>query len=129
MATYYEPSGRFSFLSFLYLFLISLTALPLLAFGYAYATYYIPFIYINFLLTAGLGFGVGFVTNLAVLRLGKVRNTTLAALLGFLAGFITLYIQWAVWINILYSEADVDLGVINLILAPDALFALMGFWK
>jgi len=125
MAHYYKPSGRFSPLSFLYLLLFSCTVFPLLAFAYAYAIWYIPFIYISFLFTAGFGFSIGVITNLGVVRLGKVRNVAVAGILAVLASLAALYFHWAVWLDLVISEAGEELGILNLVQRPDVLFELI----
>jgi hypothetical protein len=65
-----------------------------LAFIYAYAVYFIPFIYLNFLLTLAFGFGIGWVASqMAVF--GKIRTTALAAAVGLLAGLVGMYVYWS----------------------------------
>lgn len=91
MATYYKPSGNFSPISIGYLAALALTAFPILGLIYAYAIWYIPFIYINFIIAAGFGFGIGLLINTFVIGKGKVRNVMLSILFGLLGGFISLY--------------------------------------
>lgn len=115
MINYYKPSGAFSPLSFAYFLGISLTALPILGLIYSYATWYIPFIYVRFLLTLGLGFVVGLLVNLLIVKFGKVRNTALAIIFGVVAALITLYFSWAVWLDLMLnigeSYGDDKLGI------------------
>jgi hypothetical protein len=115
MINYYKPSGAFSPLSFAYFLGISLTALPILGLIYSYATWYIPFIYIRFFLTLGLGFVVGLLVNLVIVKFGKVRNIALAIIFGVVAALITLYFSWAVWLdltlNIGESYGNKKLGI------------------
>jgi len=108
MANYYQPSGRFSPLSFPILLVISLTVIPILSAIYAYLTFYIPFIYINFLITIGLGFGVSFCINFLVIRFGKVRNVPLSFIIGLIGGFFALYWQWVFWVHI-FIEGEIEL--------------------
>lgn len=140
MTHYYKASGRFSPLSFVYFILVALIILPLLGLAYAYAIWYIPLIYILFLLTLGFGFGTGYLLNLTVIRAGKVRNTLLALLFGFLGGLFALYFHWAVWLDLVlnagesYGTDSIGITVSNvqfiqvfsLAFNPEFLFSLMG---
>lgn len=65
-----------------------------LAVVYAFAINWIPFIYINFFLSLGLGFAVGMTIAYAA-KAGKVRNATVACLFGLIFGLFTLYVAWA----------------------------------
>src|SRR5262245_30482237 len=64
-----------------------------LGYAYSYLINWIPFIYLNFLLTAGYGFLFGFLTGLMV-KIGKVRNTLVACQCGLLAGVFGWYFAW-----------------------------------
>jgi hypothetical protein len=64
-----------------------------LGIAYSYLIKWIPFVYLNCLITAGYGFGFGLMTY-AVLKFGKVRNPPLALLTGFLVGLAALYGAW-----------------------------------
>lgn len=140
MNNYYVPSGKFSPTSFIYFLLLSFIAFPILGLLYAYCIWYIPFIYINFLIAAGVGFVAGLLTNTIVIGKGKVRNVLIAAIFGVLAGFITLYFHWAVWVDLVinagesYGNSRIGVTVSNvkifqvfsLVLHPDVLFELIG---
>ena len=104
MTKYYQPSGSFSPVSFLYFILSSIIIIPILALIYTYLVWYIPFIYINFFITIGLGVGVG-MTMKYVVQLGKVRNPKLGLAFGFLGGLLALYFSWVVWLNLIINSA------------------------
>ena len=106
MNNYYTPSGKFPPLSFMLFVILSLVVFPILAVFYTYAVWYIPFIYINFLLTFGLGVGIGFLINKIVIRYGKVRNPKMAFLLCVLGAFVALYIQWVVWADLVMNSTE-----------------------
>lgn len=125
MMNFYQPSNRFSPLSFLFFIAACCLVIPILSFIYAYAIYYIPFPYINFFITAGFGMGVGIAVNYLVINLGKVRNTTLAAVFGILAALTALYVAWAVWINLIMQSDQVINGTLHWLLNPSALFTLI----
>lgn len=71
-----------------------IVAAAVLAFAYVYIINWIPFIYVAFLATAALGFGVGAAAAWGA-KTGKMRNMTIATLVGGLAGLIALYFAWA----------------------------------
>ena len=106
MANYYKPSGKFSPVSLIYFILVSLTVLPLLGLIYAYCIWYIPFIYINFLIAAAFGALISVIINKTVIKMGKVRNVTLSLLLGLTGGLIALYFHWAVWVDLVINAGE-----------------------
>lgn len=137
---HYKPSGKFSPTSFLFFLLLSVTAMPILGLIYSYCIWYIPFIYINFILAGAFGFIAGTLINKFVIKKGKVRNGSLSFLFGLLGGAIALYFHWAVWVDLVinagesYGSDSVGitvsnisiLQVFNLALEPTTLFAIIG---
>jgi len=103
MAIYYRPSGRYSPFSIFLLLILCITLIPILALVYAFATWYIPIVYLNIILGAGLGYLVGWLVYRFVIRIGKVRNGLIAAIWGLLAGLATLYFAWVWWLDILLT--------------------------
>lgn len=140
MAKYYKPSGKFNPLAFLYFAVIALVILPLLGLLYAYAIWYIPFIYINFIIAAAFGFAIALAISHGVVKYGKVRNVPLTIGLSVLAGIIALYFHYAVWVDLVInageSYGNSRLGVtvsniklvqtFNLALNPSVLFEYIG---
>ncbi|RUT68109.1 hypothetical protein D0817_22550 [Flavobacterium cupreum] len=106
MEKYYKPSGKFSLIFILYFFLVSVTAFPVLGLIYAYCIWYIPFVYINFFITLGFGFLIGFVVALFVIKKGKVRNPLLGFFIGLTAAFLALYLHWAIWIDLVINAGE-----------------------
>ena len=76
---YYRHSGSFSPALLVLGAIIALAGSLLVAWIYAYAIYYIPFIYINVFLTAGFGFAVALI-SVHVMRGAKLRNGSTTAL-------------------------------------------------
>lgn len=140
MRKHYQPSGKYSIISLLYFVLTSLTILPVLGLIYAYCIWYIPFFYINFLITIAFGFGVGFAMMYFVVILGKIRNKTMATVLGALGGLIAMYFHWAVWADLVinagesYGSSEIGITASNieflqvfaLAKNPEALFQIIG---
>ncbi len=106
MAKYYESSGKFDYKSFLYFILIAVTVLPLLGLAYAYCIWYIPFIYINFIIAGILGLIISWFTRKIVIKLGKVRNSILAIVFGLLAGLVCMYFHWAIWVDLVINAGE-----------------------
>jgi hypothetical protein len=89
----------------------------LLGFAYAWAVAWIPFIYVNFLLTIGLGGAVGFLVGQAAVA-GKLRNTFVVVVLSLVFATGAWYIAWAADPRArIFSEAPL------LLWQPDALWA------
>ncbi len=140
MAKYYAPSGKFNPIAFLYFILIALIALPILGLAYAYAIWYIPFIYINFFIALAFSFLIGLTISHGVVKFGKIRNVPLTIGLSFLAGIMALYFHWAVWVDLVinagesYGSSRIGITVsniklfqtFNLALQPDVLFGFIG---
>ena len=127
MSNYYKPSGKFSPISFVYLLLVCAIAMPILATIYAYLIWYIPFVYINFLITAGLGFAIGIAVWQIVIKLGKVRNYGLAILLALIAALAAYYFQWVVWTNLVLTSSGEESQLLRLLSDPSYLSQLIGF--
>jgi hypothetical protein len=60
---------------------------------YSYLIKWIPFIYLNFLVTAGYGVVFGFITA-RLLVMGKVRNSAIALLTAAVVGLLAWYGAW-----------------------------------
>lgn len=102
----YRHSGKFG-LSGVPLTLLTAGAIGFpLGFVYAYLIKWIPFIYLNFLATAGYGFLLGLVTG-QVMKFTKVRNTPIAAICGLLAGGVGLYFAWNGHLHAVFKDAPV----------------------
>ena len=80
----------------------ALIALPL-GLAYGYLIRWIPFIYLNFLITLGYGFAFGWLTS-QIMKIGKVRNGAIAMICGTCVGVIAWYGNWNGSIHALASE-------------------------
>ena len=103
---YYKPSGKFSITAFLLLLATCITVLPLLGLAYAYAIWYMPFIYVSFLLTVAFGLAIGYVLDRIVIRFGKVRNNKIGIILGGFGSLAALYFSWAVWVDLVVNAGE-----------------------
>jgi len=102
----YRHSGKFGLTGIpLALVVAGAVGFPL-GFIYAYAIKWIPFIYLNFFLTAGYGFVLG-VATAQVMKFSKARNVPIAALCGLLAGAIGLYFAWNGHLHAVFKDAPI----------------------
>jgi hypothetical protein len=90
----YKHSGAVGALGPVYVTIAGFVSAGVLGVVYAYAINWIPLIYITFLLTLALGFGMGIVVGHAA-KFGKVRNPIAVTLFGLIFGLIALYVAWA----------------------------------
>ncbi len=111
---HYKNSGSFSILSPVYILGIGMLSALILGTIYAYATFYIPIIYLSVLLTVGLGYLIGAITGYAG-KIGLVRNKAIMLVSGAVIGLITLYVAWVVWIFILSGHEALILSPVSLI--------------
>lgn len=102
-SSYYKPSGK-STLEFFLLFLLFMgISLPVISNIYIYLVHFIPFVYINVVLTAGCGLLAGFLIDRAVV-LGKARSPLMVLALTLAAVCVMKYIQWCVYIPLVVSR-------------------------
>lgn len=124
---YYKESGRVGIPGIIMMPLAGILSSLLLGVVYGYAIYYIPFIYLNFFITAFYGGIVGVLVGKAG-YLGKVRNTKVILIMGVLFGVVAEYIGWTFWIHAL-SEQEL------LIFDPGEMFLIIseladgGIWS
>jgi len=120
---YYKPSGKIPvkgiFISLITAFLITV----ILSIIYIALQWFIPFIYFNFFIAAGLGFGIGGGVFIAI-GSGKIRNTKYEYVLAVLCGLLGWYCQWALFVSLM-SEADGSMGGGMWVRSS---FNLSGFW-
>ncbi len=114
---YYSHSGAVGVPGLLFVLFGGTLAAAILGTIYGYATYYIPFIYISFLLTIGFGLGTGFIVGFCG-KLGKIRNNIVMLFMGIFFGLLGLYCCWVVWL-LASSKHEV------LIFNPRTIFAVM----
>ena len=120
---YYKPSGKIPvkgiFISLIMAFVITV----ILSIIYIALQWFIPFIYLNFFIAAGLGFGVGGGVIIAI-GSGKIRNTKYEFVLAFLCGLLAWYCQWALFVSLM-SEAEGSMAGGMWVRSS---FNLTGFW-
>lgn len=74
---------------------MSIILIPLGAWFYAYALWYIPIVFLSLLALAFLIMGLGSVINLA-----RTTNTAIQVSMRVFCGVFALYISWAIWLGL-----------------------------
>ncbi|HTI49518.1 MAG TPA: hypothetical protein VL475_01150, partial [Planctomycetaceae bacterium] len=85
MAQFYRHSGTAPAFGILRTFIMGAGAATFLAIIYAFAIHYIPFVYLNLLMTLGMGMVVGWVVSREA-KAAKIRHGVLPALIGLACG-------------------------------------------
>ncbi|MFT3829251.1 MAG: hypothetical protein QM691_06030 [Opitutaceae bacterium] len=115
----YSHSGKFGLHALL---LVPLTGAALgwpLGLAYAYLIKWIPFVYLNVLLTLGYGLVLGVAVGW-VLKRCRVRNQPVAAALAVVVGLAANYFQWSGHVHALLDGAP-------LLSPPGVIRSVMGF--
>lgn len=102
---FYKHSGKFGIHGPLLAIFVGGILAFLFGYIYVYLVRWIPFIYLNFLLTFGYGFAFGAIT-LGFMKLGKVRNNLVARVCGVLVGLLACYGNWNAYVQTLSGEAS-----------------------
>lgn len=124
---YYEHSGTVGVAGIIYMVLLGAVGAVVLGAIYGYAIYYIPLIYLNFIITIGFGWGVGFLVGKGG-KAGKVRNSKALLLLGLVLGLFAEYTGWVSWI---YAYTDQQTLVLSPLVILDFAGAISqgGIWS
>ena len=100
---YYKPSGRLSLAFFLFYALLMAAGIPILSVAYIYSIHYVPFIYLNFIITIFCGAALGYLVSLAA-KLGKARNLPVVIIFVIIGMGIMKYVQWGVYVPLVLAE-------------------------
>ncbi len=82
---------------------------------YAALIYWIPFVFLLFILTAGLGIVLGACSG-GLAAAGKIRHNGVTTQLAFVASLVAYYVHWVVWMDLMTGE---------MFLRPDELWIMM----
>lgn len=94
---FYRPPGDVGIASLIVIVPLGLLAAAILALIYGFATYYIPFIYLNFLLTIGFGFVLGLALGMLSVKF-KFPSRKFGGLMAVGVGCFAVYAAWVCWI-------------------------------
>ncbi len=102
---YYKHSGKINLLLLPLTLLLIGISVPILSIVYIYLIYYIPFIYLNFLITGIISVFFGFCVGSAA-QIGHIRNTFFATALVLLACILLKYVEWCIYVPIVLAESE-----------------------
>lgn len=105
---YYQHSGKTEPLAFLYLIILCISALPVLAFVYAFMCAEISIVIIKLAVPILFGVLVGSAINMSIIGFGKTRNGFTGFLLAALG---TVWAYWLQWIFFFVYMARSENGV------------------
>jgi hypothetical protein len=100
----YQHSGVVPALGAIQTLAIGSAAAVALGITYSFSFYYIPYVYLNFLLAMVFGAGVGYVVGWSAHE-GKIRNSAVTVALGVAAALVGIYAEWG---STLYAMAPVS---------------------
>lgn len=92
----YQASGKWSPAGAAIAVVVAVVGSLVLGFVYGVVLYYMPLIYLSFLLTCGAAIGAGMAAQFGA-RFGSIRNGGVATLVGAVAGVVTLWASWVAW--------------------------------
>jgi len=116
---FYRHSGKFGAHGPFLAVLAAVTAGYPLGIVYAYLIKWIPFIYLNFFITAGYGLIFGLMT-MALLKFAKVRNSAIALLTGLAVGLCGWYLNWNGFVHAMAKSSPA-------LIMPEQLLKLMKY--
>lgn len=106
MYTLYKPSGKLSLLAIPYYLAAGLFLFPLVGFLYAYAIWYCPFVYVNFIITVAFGATIGGTLGYIVEK-AKVRNKIIAVFFTAIFSAFAYYVHWVVWVDLAMNAGQI----------------------
>ncbi|MDL5048776.1 hypothetical protein QQ054_22440 [Oscillatoria amoena NRMC-F 0135] len=104
--TIYKPSGKFSPVALPYYIGAGSLLFPILAFLYAYAIWYCPFVYVNIIITAAFGAAMGGTLGYIVEK-AKVRNFMIGVFFAIASSLLAYCIHWVVWVDLAINAGHV----------------------
>jgi hypothetical protein len=93
MAQFYKQSGIVPLRGLVQTVFAGVGTAISLGIAYAYASVYIPFVYVHILLTGAFGLVLGLLVKQAA-RAGRIRNRTVPGVIGLASGLVGLYFAW-----------------------------------
>lgn len=129
---FYEESGIAPVPNLILSFLISSVIVTFFSFYYSLLVTYMPFIYINIIITIVYGYLIALIAN-QTLTLLKIRNKKKAVQFSLLIALVANYGQW---ISYMYVLSDESIGIFpdlslyfQLYIRPDFLIQNLAYWS
>ncbi len=114
-STHYQHSGKSPFGGIALTLVAGSAGAVLLGALYAALIYWIPFVFLLFFLTFGLGIVLGAMSG-ALAAVGKIRHNGVTTQLAFVVSLVAYYVHWVVWMDLMTGE---------MFFKPDELWILM----
>jgi len=124
---YYRHSGKFSPAAVLLTLTVGIIAAIVLGALYGIIVYYMPIVYVNVLLTFGVGIAVG-ATVRKVAMAQQIRNVPLVLLLALICGLVAEYAAFIGWVAAVTSWNVILFNPQKLWIVLDAI-AEQGVWS
>lgn len=126
---YYQESGEVNPLNIVFGTILLLVLTLILGYVYALLVYYIPFIYVNLIITIGLGIGLA-MSNRIVWRFIKNRSSKGRLILAVVSVLFVTYFQWTAFLDsLVFGRFPMPLEYLELatwIFRPAEFFGLIG---
>lgn len=83
-------------------------SIPVLALVYAYCIWYIPFIYLNFILTAFLGMSIGTLINKSLVldELQYPKYKIYKGATSLMVCFLVIFCYWIIWVDLALNRGE-----------------------
>jgi hypothetical protein len=75
--------------------------------AYSFSFYYIPYVYLNFILAAAFGGGTGWVVGVCA-KEGKIRNVAAVGTLALIAVLAGIYAEWGSTVYAMFPAAEIS---------------------
>jgi len=111
--TFYKHSGKFGPHGPVLAIIAALVVGYPLGILYSYLIKWIPFIYLNFFITVGYGAAYGLMTAV-IMKFAKVRNGTVAAVTGLIAGLCGSFLSWNGFLHSITDDAPLFINFAQL---------------
>ncbi len=128
-ARFYEPSDGVHTVRLFIALLLAFIATVLLGYVYNLIIYFMPLIYVNFLVVIGYGIGLGFLTRILI-RFSHCRSRKSQIILSVAVAVMAFYVAWAAYFITMVNEGIPGFGMylrsLTWTLLPQDLFPFIG---
>lgn len=112
--TTYQYSGRITVHGLLMGLVFGIASACILGCAYGYVTVWVPFMYVNFLATIGLGWGTGLAAAKGA-RMGKLQSHMIYLFIGLIVGLAAEYFNWVWWIFALSRQEHLLFNPVHIV--------------
>lgn len=101
----YHHSGAVPMIGAIKALLAGALAAAVLGSVYCFSFYYVPYVYLNFVMALAVGAGSGYVVGQSAIH-GKIRNVNAVGAIALVAALAGIYAEWGTTIYALYPAAE-----------------------